>query len=158
MNKHITDVQYKIERANEKDWNTILQVLQSEDLTLWFTGKESYKDFYVVRNLFDREVICCFAIDRNNSIGILKSFAVVKKLQGKGIGRKIANMIPNMCEELRLKRLYAVTINTPGFWNKTFFREINLIEVKDGFLLQYLCNFVDKVDQYLRKIHIFLMR
>ena len=156
MVKEITLNQLKIEKANENDWDSILKLLEQTDLTFWFTGSENYNSFYCVKEPTDNEIICCFAIEYEKDIGVLKSFTTIKSLQGKGIGKYIADKTPNICKQLGIKKLYAASIEAPKFWTKTILKEISFNEIKDPYFLKYLNNFCHKVPDYFNKTHYFL--
>ena len=97
-------------------------------------------------------------IEFENTIGILKSFAISTNLQGKGIGKYIVNNnLKKFCKQLGIKKLYAASIEAPQFWAKTIFKEIKRNEIKDDYFFGYLNNFCDKVSNYLEKTHYFLL-
>lgn len=127
-----------IEKAKETDWNSILNLLNETNLTHWFFGNENYKNFYVVQDKDSKSLICCFAIDTKENTGILKSFAVKKDLQGKGIGKFIVNQLPDIMTNLNIDKLYACSSEAPDFWKKTIFNEINTSSVNSNFYLKYL--------------------
>ena len=138
---HQTLSNIKFEKANQKDWDSILKLLEETNLTFWFTGNENYSQFYIVkvRDPNNKNMICCFAIEYENKTGILKSFAVSKDLQGTGIGKFIVNnKIKDISKGLGIFQLYAASQEAPGFWQKTIFKEIKFSEIKDSFFLEYL--------------------
>ena len=158
MKNELVTTQLKIEPASEKDWLEILQLMEENDLTFWFTGNESSKNFYIAKDSENKKIICCFAIEFENTIGVLKSFAVSKNLQGKGIGKYIVNNnLEGLCQELGIKKLYAASIEAPEFWAKTIFQEIKRSDIKDDYFFKYLNNFCDKVSNYFEKTHYFLL-
>ena len=158
MKNELVTTQLKVEPAGEKDWLEILQLLEENDLIFWFTGNESSKNFYIAKDPKNKKIICCFAIEFENTIGILKSFAISKELQGKGIGKYIVNSnLERLCRQLGIKKLYAASIEAPQFWAKTIFQEIKRSEIKDDYFFKYLNNFSDKVINYFEKTHYFLL-
>ena len=158
MKNELVANQLKIESASEKDWLEILQLLEENDLIFWFTGNESSENFYIARNPENKKIICCFAIEFENTIGILKSFAISKDLQGKGIGKFIVNSnLERLCKQLGIKKLYAASIEAPQFWARTIFKEITRSEINDDYFFKYLNNFCDKVSDYFEKTHYFLL-
>ncbi len=128
----------KIEKAKAEDWQEILQLMKETDRTVFFTGKESYEKFYVVREPDPEKIICSFAIEFKNEIAILKFLGVKKILQRSGAGKHIVNKTPELLKKLGIKKLYASTWEAPGFWNKTVFKEIEIKDIKDKFFLDYL--------------------
>ena len=158
MNIELTLDQLKIGKASQNDWGPILKLLEETDLTSWFTGNESYKNFYTVKEPELKKIICCFAIEHENNVGILKSFAIAKKIQGKGYGKLIANKSPEIAKELSIKKLYAASKEAPNFWIKTIFKEIKYGEIEDSYFLKYLNCFKDKVENYFEKTHYFLIQ
>ena len=89
----ITLSKLKVEKAQEKDWIQILEILEEVKLTIWFSGEENYNNFYYVINSETNKMVGCFAIYIEGEVGILKSFATNKNLQGRGIGKYIVNEI-----------------------------------------------------------------
>lgn len=158
MEKGITLQGLKIEKATPKDWESILDLMNKTDLAFWFTGNENYENFFVVKDNLKDEIICTFAIEHENKIGVLKSFATKTELQGKGIGKYIVNnKIMDLVKSIGIDRLYAASIEAPGFWQKTIFKEIKLKDIKDKYFLNYLNNFKDLVPNYYEKTHYFLL-
>ena len=158
MGNELLQDKLKIEPASEKDWVEILKLLEENDLIFWFTGNESSKNFYIAKDLENKKIICCFSIECENTIGILKSFAISKELHGKGIGKHIVNNnLERLGQQLGIKKLYAASIEAPQFWTKTIFKEIKRSEIKDDYFFKYLGNFCDKVSNYFEKTHYFLL-
>ncbi|MBI2995185.1 MAG: GNAT family N-acetyltransferase [Candidatus Melainabacteria bacterium] len=141
MNLELLTNNLVIEKASQSDWKSILKLLEETRLTRWFSGKENYKNFFVIKDSSDNNSICCFAIEFENKIGILKSFAVRKDLQGKGIGKFITNKIPEICKKLGIRKLYAASSESPDFWRKTIFKEVQTNEIKEPYAVQYI-NFI----------------
>lgn len=106
--------------------------------TVFFTGKESYENFYVVRESDKEKIICSFVIEFKNEIAILKFLGVRKNLQGSGVGKYVVNKAPELLKNRGIKKLYASTWEAPMFWNKTVFKEIQIKDIKDKFFLDYL--------------------
>lgn len=134
--------QLKIQNAHKKDWNEILNILEETSLTRWFTGGENYKNFYIVKDpqttKISSKILCCFSITTKEDIAILKSFAVRKDFQGKGIGKIIANKTIEIAKKLNAKKIFAASSESPGFWKKTIYTEINLNEIKEPYYLSYV--------------------
>jgi N-acetylglutamate synthase-like GNAT family acetyltransferase len=158
MEKEITLQDLKIEKATPKDWKSILDLMNKTDLAFWFTGNESHDNFFVVKDNMKGGIICAFAIEHENKCGILKSFATKIELQGKGIGKYIVNSkITDLIKSLGISRLYAASIEAPGFWQKTIFKEVKLEDIEDKYFLQYLNKFKDIVPNYYEQTHYFFL-
>ena len=127
----------KIKKATPENWNEILELMKETGRTVFFTGDENYKKFYTVRDE-NQKIISAFEIESKINVAILKFFGVRKNLQGKGIGKYIANKTPELVKESGVKKLYACTWEAPEFWSKTSFKEIKIRDVKDKFFLDYL--------------------
>jgi N-acetylglutamate synthase-like GNAT family acetyltransferase len=133
-------------KATEADWDSILKLLEETKLSFWFTGEENYKNFFVVINGQTNEIVNCFAIYIEGKVGILKQFATSKTLQGKGIGKYIANeIIPKTGKELGLEEIYLQGGNkepftSMSFWEKTIFKHIDKDEIKNDFAKNYITN------------------
>lgn len=153
----ISKATFKIEKSLKSDWSTILEILEESGLTQWFLGNESYEKFFLVRNEDKNNIICCFSIETNGETGILKSFATRKSLQGKGIGKKVADLLPGLCKDLGIKKLYAASQESPNFWRKTIFKEIKFEEIKNDFFINYLDFFKNHIDNYYACTFYFLI-
>ncbi len=151
----MTDTVLKIEKACGEDWQDILELLESAGLRAYFSGVETHHNFYVVYEGSD--ILCTFAIDSKGEIGILKSFAVSKKAQGKGIGKKVANCMFDIAEEFKIKKLYATSWEAPEFWRKTIFNEISEEEGKDSFYKEYLNDIKTRFPEYTETMKHFLL-
>ena len=131
-------------RALQADWGSILKLLDETNLSFWFSGEENYKNFFVVTNTETNEIINCFAIYIEGKVGILKQFATSKQLQGKGIGKYIANkIIPKVAKDIGLEKIYLQSGNKEPFtsihfWKKTFFKPIDKDEIKDNYAKNYI--------------------
>lgn len=156
MQEQLTLAELKIKKATQNDWQETLKLLEDVGLTFWFTGGENYKTFYIVSDPETKKIICCFSIVCENDIGILKSFAIKKDLQGRGIGKYIANKTPEVAKSQGIKKLYAASKEAPQFWQKTVFKELTINEVKDNFFLDYLNGLKDRINDYYQCTHFFL--
>ena len=158
MNEQLILSKLEIKKAKEEDWKAILVLLEEAGLAIYMTGKETHKNFYVVQDFKAKNLICCFVIDFEDKTGILKSFAIKKDLQGQGIGKIIANKIPKLAKELGLENVYASSWESPGFWQKTDFNEINEKEATDKYFLKYVNYLETNFPQYTDKRKHFLLK
>lgn len=130
-------------KAVKEDWARILKLLDETELTYWFTGEESFENFFIVFHKETNELISCFAIYQKENIGLLKQVATSKSSQGKGIGTYVANkIIPDACEQIGVKRLYLQGGNKKpftslNFWKKTEFKQIDKDEISDKYAKEY---------------------
>lgn len=155
MSSSIRDI--KITKATEDNWNEISNLLVDNDLATCFTGKESYKDFFIAQGKNKDEILCAFSIVTSGDLGILKSMAVPKELQGQGIGKLVCSKIPDLCKELKIKKLFAACFKPVHvFWRKTFFQEITYDEIDEKYFLDYLANFKDEIEDYFELSHFFV--
>ena len=144
-----------IEKANSKSLSVVKELLKESGLIFWISNDETYKNFYTITD--KRNIIGCFAIDYENTTGILKSFAIKKDLQGKGIGKKIVSMIPELCKSLKIKDLYAASKEAPDFWRKTLFEEIDLPKVTNDYYLKYSEYLKNKLPEVFDQTKIFYL-
>ena len=151
MDTTFTPSSLKIQKASHKDWNQIIEILKETRLANYMSGNESYKSFFVVRNHANSEIICCFAIEQENDIGILKSFAVKTIFQRHGIGKHVVNLVKDIANKLKIKRLYASSWEAPDFWRKTSFKEIKRQEIKDNYAICYITNLENRFPELLKK-------
>ena len=73
---HQTLSNIKIEKANQKDWDSILKLLEETNLTFWFTGNENYSQFYTVRDPNNK------IKDISKGLGISQLFAASQEAPG----------------------------------------------------------------------------
>jgi len=147
----------KIEKAKEENWEEILELLQETGLKAYMTGKENHKSFYIAEEFKTRKLVGCFAIDSKDTSGILKSFAIKKDFQRKGVGKAITSKILALAREIGLKQLYASSWESPGFWAKTKFKEINENETNDKYFLEYVNYLEENFSQYTPQRKHFLL-
>lgn len=94
---------YSLRLANNNDYEAASSLL--EDLDLPTEGmKEHFQDFIVVNN--SDEIIGVFGIEIYESIGLLRSFGVKKKYQGKGFGAKLIDKMESYILEKNLDEVY----------------------------------------------------
>ena len=135
MQNELLPEQLKFEKATIEDRNEITNLLKEANLLDYTPENENYKSFYLVK--LNKKIICCFALDTNTNIALLKSFGVRKELRGKGIGKIIANKLSELGKSLGLKKIYAASWEAPNFWKKAGFKEINYLDSKDNHFLNY---------------------
>ena len=128
----------KIEKASINDWDEILSLMEETGRTKFFSGKECFESFYLVRDPDSGKIICSFDINTNGYVSILKFLGVKKDFQGNGIGKYIVNKVPQFLKEKGIKMLFASTWEAPKFWKSTIYSEIKTEDVKDPFFREYL--------------------
>jgi len=81
------------------------------------------RDFYVC--LEDGKLVGCGALHITwTDLAEVRSLAVIAKLRGRGIGRRIVHRCLKEAEELRLPRVFTLTF-APEFFEKLDFRRVN---------------------------------
>lgn len=144
-----------IQKAKESDWQNILVLLGEAGLREYLPNENFNENFYV---LYEGEnLVCTFVVDFENDIGVLKSFAVSKSVQGKGIGKKVANKMDFVAKDFKLSKLYATSWEAPEFWKKTIFKEINEDEASDIYFIKYVKDIKDRFPQYSPEMKHFLL-
>ena len=135
--------------ASEKEWNDVLEILKETELYIWLSGKEQYKNFYVIKEPESKKIIGCFTFSQEGSIGILKNLGIAKAFQRKGISTYMANnRIPEIAKSLGIKKLY-LHGNDRGpftsnyFWKKTIFKHIKSTEVKDKYYIDHFNHLIN---------------
>lgn len=157
MSNLLTELNLKTRNANPYDWTCIVELLKEVNLDRWLTGNETFKSFFVGEDKASGNLAYCFSIDYLNDIGILKSFAVKKMLQGKGIGKNIVSELLNICNELGIKRLFAASSESPNFWRKTIFKEIKIHDIQDSYMLSYIDYIKNKIPAEFQYTHFFCL-
>ena len=127
-----------IHPASQDDWKEILKLMEETGRTFYFSGKESYEKFYVVKDPDTQNILCAFELEIKAPVAVLKYLGVKKSLQGKGIGKYVVNKVPELLKNKAVRRLYASTWESHSFWEKTDYKEIRIKDVKDEFFKAYL--------------------
>ena len=135
MQNELLPEELKFEKASKKDLNEIVSLLKDANLFDYIPKNENFESFFVVKS--NKNIICCFTLDIENDIAILKSYAIKNELRGKGIGKNIASKLPELGKTLKLKKIYAASWEAPEFWKKAGFNEINHLNSKDSHFLNY---------------------
>ena len=150
----------KSHKAAKSDWKEILKLLDETKLSYWFSGNENHKNFYVVKNQSSKKIIGCFAIYSKGKIGILKSFAVRKNTQNKGLGKYIIdNILPIAGKQLGLKKIYGSSYKSAGFWgSRSHIKEVDPLKIKDKYFLEYISYLNKNYPHYTKKNKHFLLR
>ena len=140
----------KVEKATEKDWDSIFQILEETELAIFLlnTSSENHKNFYVGVDTTSNEIIGCFKIEFEGNIGNFKNFAIKKNLQGKGFGKALLAKAANIAKGLGLKKLYGASVIGTAFWEKIGFRKINLSDSKDLYFLKWIDYLEKKTPQF----------
>lgn len=155
MKNELLTANLKIEKTEKEDWNEVLALLEETNLIDRISGNGGYENFYSVK--VQDKIICCFAVFYKDTIGILKSFGIKKEYQGKGIGKKIADKLPELIKSIGLNKLYAASWEAPEFWKKAGFKEINFNESKDYYFLNYADYLEKNYPQFLNKRKYFVL-
>jgi amino-acid N-acetyltransferase len=83
---------------------------------------ENIRDFWVVQE--NNKVVGCCALHISwDDLAEIKSLAVAKNKQGKGIGTKLIHACINEAKELGAKRIFVLTYK-PDYFKKFGFRKI----------------------------------
>ncbi|OGI10583.1 MAG: hypothetical protein A3I68_06745 [Candidatus Melainabacteria bacterium RIFCSPLOWO2_02_FULL_35_15] len=157
MKNELLPEQLKIEKANEKDWNEITYLLKEAGLFPYIGKDENFKKFYVIKSSEIKNVICCFTLDIENNIAILKSYAVKNEFRGKGIGKNVAKRLPELGKNLNLRKIYAASWEAGNFWKKSGFKEVDLNKLLDTYFLKYAEHLEKNYPQFSEKTRYFIL-
>lgn len=133
-----------IEKANEKDWESILDLLKESKMDFWMDKGQDHKDFYKIEE--NGNLVCCFAllIEENNSI--LRHFTIRKSLQGKGYGKKLSNnLIPDFLRNQGMKMIYLLCDNKEPYTSYHFWRKTDFTVLEnDAIVPKFFQDYTDK--------------
>lgn len=150
-------MEINIQKAKENDWRQILNLLEESGLREYLPDEKFNANFFVLYDE-DDNLICTFTVDFQNDVGVLKSFAVSKIVQGKGIGKKVANEMDKIVKGLGLRKLYASSWEAPEFWKKTIFKEIDKNENSDLYFKDYKDSIDKRFPEYTESTKHFLLQ
>lgn len=149
-------MEINIQKAKKDDWQNILNLLEEAGLKEYLPDEEFNANFFVLYDESDN-LISTFTIDFQDGIGILKSFAISKTIQGKGIGKRVANEMDKIAKGIGLKKLYASSWEAPRFWRKTIFKEIDENENSDLYFKDYKDRINERFPEYTKSTKHFLL-
>jgi len=122
MLKNITKAQI----GDAKQMQSLINFYASKDMMLPRSLNEIYeniRDYWVCRE-DDKIIGCCgLHIIGWDNLAEIKSLAVAKTKQKKGIGRNLVETCLNEARALKLKKIFALTYS-PGFFKKLGFKKI----------------------------------
>lgn len=150
-------MEINIQKAKENDWQKILTLLEESGLREYLPDENFNANFFVLYDE-DDNLICTFTVDFQDGIGVLKSFAVSKIVQGKGIGKRVANEMNRISKALGLKKLYASSWEAPEFWKKTIFKEICENDNGDLYFKNYKDTINERFPEYTNSTKHFLLK
>ncbi len=118
-----------IRKAKIKDIRQIQELINTfakQDVMLPRSLNELYeniRDFWVMED--KSKIIGCAALHISwDDLAEIKSVAVLKKYQGKGIGRELIGVCLNEAIPLGAKKIFVLTYK-PGYFKKFGFKRIN---------------------------------
>lgn len=118
-----------IRKAKIKDIRQIQELINTfakQDVMLPRSLNELYeniRDFWVMED--KNRIIGCAALHISwDDLAEIKSVAVLKKYQGKGIGRELIGVCLNEAIPLGAKKIFVLTYK-PGYFKKFGFKRIN---------------------------------
>lgn len=89
--------------ARSNDYEVVSSLLEGLDLPI--EGMKEHFQHFIVMEKSD-DIIGVFGIEIYDSIGLLRSFGVRKKFQGKGFGAKLIDKMENYILEKNLDEVY----------------------------------------------------
>ena len=104
-----------IKRATEKDLDIVLSLLK--EMKLPIAGVvDHFHNFFVGNE--DGQLVGCAGIEIFDDVGLIRSVAVASSFQGRGLGRKLVNVIHKLAVEKELKKIYLLTETAEKFFSK----------------------------------------
>ena len=123
-----------IRKASIRDARQIqelINVYASKNLMLFRSLNEIYefiRDYWIYEE--NKKIIACCALHMVGwkSLSEIKSLAVAKKRQKKGIGKKLVEICLKEAKELKSKQVFALTY-VPDFFRKLGFKRISKLKL-----------------------------
>ncbi len=115
------EMNLEITRATVFDTENILALLKAHHLP---TGdiETSNITFYVI--LEDSRLLACAGIEEFGDVGLLRSVAVQEEQRGKGVGRKLIDLVLLKAKKSGIKELYLLTETAEGFFERKGFSKL----------------------------------
>ena len=118
----MTDTAPRLREATMRDMDIIILLLSSHGLhTEDLSGKAS--SLFVLES--DGAIIGSGGVEVFGNVGLLRSVAVMKSLQGEGFGGLICREIVHRMRTQGLTELYLLTTTAPGFFERLGFQRID---------------------------------
>lgn len=139
-----TSTKLNIEKACEKDWQSILDLLKESKMDFWMDKGQDHKDFYLIKD--GDNLICCFALLIEKDDAVLRHFTIRKGLQGQGYGKKLANqLIPDFLKNIGMKAIYLLCDNKEPYTSYHFWKKTNFIVLENNAVVpKFFQDYTDK--------------
>ncbi|MCX5714148.1 MAG: N-acetyltransferase [Candidatus Omnitrophica bacterium] len=138
-----------------KQIQTLINAFAKQDLMLPRSLNELYenlRDFWVIEQ--NGKVSGCAALHISwDDLAEIKSLAVAKNIQGKGLGRELIEFCIREAKELGAKKIFVLTYK-PGFFKKFGFRKVGHASLPHKIWAECIncCKFPDCQETALLKI------
>ncbi|MFX1299642.1 MAG: arsenic resistance N-acetyltransferase ArsN2 [Promethearchaeota archaeon] len=119
----------QIREAQHVNLPAVLQLLETVDLPTEGV-KEHFNSFLVGLNTpADAQVIACVGLEMYVPSALLRSLAVHPSYQGKGLGKKMVEVVSTWAKKHDVRRLFLLTDTAVDFFHKLGFTDINRDQV-----------------------------
>lgn len=128
-------MKYKIEKAKVKDVIQIYKIVNEfakKNLMLPRVLNEIFErlqEFFVIRTKKNKNIVGCAALhimwtgEKNEVYAEIRSLAVKKSYQGKGLGKKLVQRLEKEAKKLGVKKIFALTF-IPQFFVKLGYQTV----------------------------------
>lgn len=114
-----------ISKASKSDYQQIIELLENSNLPVKGV-KEILNNTFVAKN--KDKIIGCAALELYNSTALLRSVAVNKLYQGKGIGLQLTMKSIDLAKSKSIKEIYLLTETAENYFTKLGFNKITRSE------------------------------
>jgi len=119
----------KIEKANDRQRQAIIALLQSEKLPVEDLPS-SMDNFFVA---FDNaHIIGAIGLEKYNNYGLLRSAVVSKAYRNKNIASQLVKELENYATELGIDCIFLLTETAPGYFERKGYQRIPREEVPEA--------------------------
>lgn len=113
----------RYERPQIEDLEQIVFLLKENDLPVDDIHSNSSIQFVVAK--FDDFIIGSVALERFNSIGLLRSLCVKEEFRKDGVGLSLINRVFDFARNEKLSEIYLLTTSADKYFAKFGFNEFN---------------------------------
>lgn len=125
--KTITDCDMaEIKKAQKSHLKAIFHLLQ-ENESHTEEVEENIENFWIICE--GKEIIGCAGLEIYGKVALLRSVAIRKDRQHKGLGQTLTRSILAFAKKRKVKKLYLLTLTAADFFRKFGFRRIERDEV-----------------------------
>jgi amino-acid N-acetyltransferase len=119
----------RVERASESDRDAIVRLLSDHQLTIEGLHRSTV---LVVRE--GKEIIGTAALEVYREGALLRSVAIARGQQGRGLGHKLTTAAIRLAQDLNVPSIFLMTMTAEGFFTRFGFEQVVRADVPESVL------------------------